>query len=157
MTAAGSGRMEIDKGVIRLAAIHGWSDELIERAVSSAGGGEVLRTLSQAAEDLCLAVLRGGDSVLQARGAAGLGFDSFEAYQDFVEANPTLSERYGAAVAVEGDEGRVVAHSCTQIVMESEDGSLLAVDRTLIEGLVEAGDRIAVGMFGRPRPSEGRG
>lgn len=149
--------MEIDKGVIRLAAIQGWSDELLERAVSSAGGGDVLRTLSQAAEDLCLAVLRGGDPVLQVRGALGLGFESFEAYEDFVRAHPTLSERYGAAVAVEGDEGRVVAHSCTQIVMESEDGALLAVDRTLIEGLVEEGDRLTVGMFGRPRPREGRG
>ncbi len=142
--------MEIDKPVIRLAAIHEWSDELIERAVHSAGRGDVLKVLSQAAECLCLAVLRGGDPELQASGARGLGFRSFEVYQEFVRSHPTLSSRYEAAVAVEGDEGRVVAQSYTEIILEAEGGEFLAVDRTLFDGPIEAGDHVVVGFFGRP-------
>ena len=73
----------------------------------------------------------------------------FRSYQTFVANHPTLSDRYGASVAVEGVEGRVFDASFTEVIIESEDGRFFAVDRAKVEDAFEVGHVLCVGIFGR--------
>lgn len=134
----------------RLALVFGWSDDLLAHAMSGYSGDdeEAYEAVHRAAQDLSLSVLRGGDADLQASGARGLGFKTYEEYERFLTSNVSLSERLKARPASDGQCGRVVGVSWTEVVIEDDNGQLLCLDRTKIPDEFENGDVLVVDRFG---------
>lgn len=155
---------QVAHAIRRLAFVNGWSDALIEKAcchwvgqaegqsIKGADAEELLTLFTDAAEDLNLASLRGGSEELTRRGAKRLGFVDGDELHAFIEANPMLSEHYGARPAAPGMEGVVYALSSTEVILKDEHGFVF-FDRCMLPfDAVSIGQTIRInqGGFGCP-------
>lgn len=110
--------------VRRLAFVQGWSDELLEHALSAHPGksqAEFAWMLQKAADCLNLGKLR-GDTQIGDEGARLLGFDDGQSLQAFELGHPLLSVQLGAIAWLDEVQGRVIARSETEVIIEAENG-----------------------------------